>query len=432
MASCTQIKAAVQAFVDSELSPAERVIVEEHLGSCSACHGYLRDQQKVSATLFEYYRDARLSHSLRTAVLCHLPDMDNSSVELEAVNWRVKHPRPWWAAYSRWAPVAAAALLVIVGAIIHQNWPEQQAVADAVGVVAQIVGPATVQDEAIGRTYAARLSAYIAPGHVFETGETGGLMLAMRHGTTAKMAENSRLRVAGARNVTLEKGQAWLDVGKNPQLFQVRTPEGKVTVFGTAFDVRLEDALTIVTVQRGEVQVENADGFRRVRNGQRIRFASSGVIPAPEEVDASRSCAWINGIQADQDAYAHFMDQFGNDVLASSSIPALPIFWIDIRGKALPNGGFVEIEWERMRNLNRDFCDYTVYIADDAGNALLTHRITGATFASALNLPYSIAIGPEALRDTKAIKVWLVPDYTTGVAEPRDIRVPSLTPAAVN
>ena len=74
MASCTQVEGLLQAYVDDELRPSDRVILEQHVGECRVCEGLLRRHQRTCAHLFEAFAEERLTHSLSRNVLEHLPE----------------------------------------------------------------------------------------------------------------------------------------------------------------------------------------------------------------------------------------------------------------------------------------------------------------------------------------------------------------------
>ncbi|MBO9601864.1 MAG: FecR domain-containing protein [Novosphingobium sp.] len=102
----------------------------------------------------------------------------------------------------------------------------------------------------------------------------------------------------GQRDVTMKMGEAWFDVAHDPaRPFRIATPEGTIRVVGTAFNVRLGDRQTVVTVDRGIVRVapEHAPGHAiLLKVGQQALFDATAVQRQPG-YDAEATSAWRRG-----------------------------------------------------------------------------------------------------------------------------------------
>ncbi|MFD1330639.1 FecR family protein [Methylopila musalis] len=98
----------------------------------------------------------------------------------------------------------------------------------------------------------------------------------------------------GGRAVTLIAGEAFFTVAKDPtRPFVISTSQGKISVLGTAFNVRL-DADATVAVAQSVVAVSAADDAGvRVNAGEMARFGRSGVSPV-EPADLDAIAAWRN------------------------------------------------------------------------------------------------------------------------------------------
>lgn len=125
-------------------------------------------------------------------------------------------------------------------------------------------------------------------------------------GSTAAINTDSRIAVALAdtrRSVTIEKGEAWFQVAKDPKRpFVVEAGNVLVRAVGTAFSVRRREGGADVIVTEGVVEAwaKGADGQKiRVSAGERVfiadnaaveRASSSGKAPTAE-----RALAWRSG-----------------------------------------------------------------------------------------------------------------------------------------
>lgn len=98
------------------------------------------------------------------------------------------------------------------------------------------------------------------------------------------------------RKLRLETGEAFFVVAHDAsRIFQVTAGDAEIVAVGTRFNVRLQDASTIVTVVEGAVEVGTATGNRtlRVPAGYQARI-DDGVLPAQSEaVDTEATVAWL-------------------------------------------------------------------------------------------------------------------------------------------
>lgn len=101
------------------------------------------------------------------------------------------------------------------------------------------------------------------------------------------------------RRIDLLAGEAAFRVVKDAaRPFVVRTQDGQVRAVGTEFLVHKTEAVVIVTVTEGVVDVSapgvHEDSPTRVHAGQRVRYSSSGVSQV-EPVDLRAVTAWQRG-----------------------------------------------------------------------------------------------------------------------------------------
>jgi len=405
--------------VDGELSPSERVILEQHFGECAECTQLLRDQQKCTAQLFELFQSYQLTHSLRTDVMRHLPEMDHNAVEMEKVNLRAKNPVTTWSRVARVVPAVAVVFLLCLAIVIQMNWPQAYQGDGAFGVVSYVNGAVNLYTPSSLEAKRASTRELIKPGMSFETGPKSRLMLALASGTQMKVNDTSRVKVFDERHVRLEKGEIWLDVGREKRLFKVDTQDGVITVFGTAFNVALKPDRTIVTVERGEVQVENKEGFRLVRRGQQVSISlRDGPVLTPRP-DLKSVTAWASALVPDQEAMAEYAKRFPANT-APQQVQGVPVFFLS----GVPGGDYqsIIVTWDKNQR-PRDYCDYTVYVFTETGQSVLTRRISGDVFNKPSTSRYEIPVQNAVGKHARAWNVRLVPDFETGNAEPTGLNV---------
>lgn len=119
----------------------------------------------------------------------------------------------------------------------------------------------------------------------------------LEDGSQVELATASAMDVdfeAGKRTVRLVAGEAYFTVAPDPQRpFVVETPQGGITVLGTAFNVRL-GASDSVAVTHNSVEVRAAGQSRRVTEGEMVNFGGAGVS-AIEPADLAAIVAWRDG-----------------------------------------------------------------------------------------------------------------------------------------
>jgi hypothetical protein len=349
--------------------------------------------------------------------------MDNQSNDLEAVNWRAKHPVSTWTRVARWVPAGAGALLLIMAVIIQMNWPKDGITPNDIGNVASITGDMTNRSSEGVMGADLRNGDFIRKGSSFDTDRASSLMLNLASNTQLKINEQSRVTIDNHRLIRLEKGEIWVDVGWDPQLFKVQTPEGTVTVHGTAFTVSLEDSETIVTVERGEVMVENtAEFFRTLMANQQVRMDANSTLSAPLQVnDMDEVMEWAHAIVGDSIAEAKFAEYFQTqDPPAIIAAQDGHLFRWQPGVKGVMS---IFVSWDDALNAGKSFSDYEFYIITSSEDPVgKTHRIPGSAFAVTGSSTREIPVNVKLQRQAFPIFVRLVPNVSSGV-EPVGLKV---------
>ena len=422
MASCTRIETLFQAYIDGELGQADKVILEQHLSECSACVKVLEQQKATSAMLFEVLREKRLTHSMRNMVMAHLPEMEDtvtpvlptmrshSDVRTVAeVNWRAKHPRP--RLYRTLLPVLAASLLLMFSlAVLIGSWPEHIAEESVIGMVTYAGGKALSNEQNSIERNEVKLKGKIDFGERFITQEKSSLMLSLAGASHLKVAEKTRLKVITDREISVEQGKVWLDVGKDDRLFKVSTPFGKVIVFGTIFEVVVGATGTTVTVEEGDVHVENDTGaFSNLLTGEQVEVKRDQKQLTPHNVDKDSLeslLKWARAIKADKQAEKLYKASIQPRNL--TIMQAEKIFRIPTEGRQIKQ---ITLNWSQENFTTSGHCGYHVYVYDEKRKPLHKEYIEPAIFSREDRTRYTIEfLNKEVISNKSQLDIEILPD----------------------
>jgi transmembrane sensor len=124
--------------------------------------------------------------------------------------------------------------------------------------------------------------------------------ITLSDGTRVDLDTDTALKVAvtaGARRVTVLRGEAFFEIAKDPRPCVVLTGDGQSRDIGTAFSVEKGDGLSTVIVQSGIVDVKVASEHGatvRVTAGESVDYGANG-LSSLRKVDIERKLAWRRG-----------------------------------------------------------------------------------------------------------------------------------------
>jgi hypothetical protein len=125
-------------------------------------------------------------------------------------------------------------------------------------------------------------------GQSLETGSAGRSALTLPGGVSARMDHDTRLTLASAGEIELERGALYIDADSKSAVdtrLDVRTPSGSVRHVGTQYEVRLVGSAVRLRVREGRVEWQSRDGDREQSlAGQQLTIAGDGTVqrqPAP-------------------------------------------------------------------------------------------------------------------------------------------------------
>lgn len=414
MASCGQIDGLLQAYIDGELSPAETVVLEQHLSECRACNATLNRQRASCALLFEALGEHRLQGDLTAAVMAHLPEMELPVHSDHDVTWRTKHPKQRFWGTSAMMPVYAAVVMAVLGLAIVFSWPgnNESIGLDKIGMVMFARGQIFSSDDSSIERRAVTLRKVISENERLETAEKAAALVGIAGPTQLKVDENSRVKISDERQLNLETGRIWLSVAKDKRLFRVITPRGLVTVFGTVFSVEVNPEATIVTVEEGEVTVENDTRFTTLKPNQRVVVTASDSPLIPISVDARSLMAWAQEIQPDEHALMAFNASI--KPRQAGRIPAIQVFVVPTWNRPIHS---ITFEWKPDKKV-QSYAGYFIYVSDDHMTPLFRGHIEAQVFSDPSLENFELAIPPDvAVTDVTMLHIDIVPDHSTGNVE---------------
>lgn len=417
MASCTQIDNLLQASIDGQLSQAERVILEQHLGECPACRGLLKRHQRVSAQIFEAMADHALKNDLVKSVMENLPEMEHTVVDVAGLNWRTKHPSMFRERVRKWSPLAAAGLLVVLAFVLRENWPDTPIPADALGMVTYSSGVVNRFDRVDLTPSASGLESLVLPGDRFETGRDAQLLLSLLGETEMALNENTRVLITDERTLNVEEGEVHLTVGKGRQPFRVFTPTGKLTVFGTVFDVKVSHGRTVVVVEEGEVQVEHG-GYQSLflvaESGQQV-IVQEGVQSLPRTaINPVVVLKWAKAIVPDVETHALFVSSILSGQRTIEAVGERVDYLVPTNGKPILS---LVLKWDGMTSpRGGTYCAYDVFVYTPERESYFRTRLEPGVFSDTDQTSFEVKVDVDSRR-FQYVTGRIVPDFSVGDRE---------------
>ena len=408
MASCTRIENSLQSFIDGVLSDSEHLILENHLQSCPSCSTLLAKHKQCNAEIFEAFAKHQYKGDMTAYILEHLPELtpvhSTSGSELELVNRRAKHPRPQSDFLKRLVPVAAALLIVGLAYVLKENWPSAGVPDNAIGAVTYQSGQSYKISAQTHKQETARLKTFAVSDDLFETDSGSHMMITLAGPTAVKLAPDTRVCIHDDRTISVEQGRVYLDVSKNERAFRVLTPNGIVTVFGTAFEVNVGTDQTTVSVSEGEVQVEKDNLFKQVFPGEQVRVTRDMTVMQTIQVDVEQLTQWSDSMVPDSEMIEYVADQFGTtvslDVVRADSVYHLPT-----QGHAIK---YVELEWSPT--VLADNVGYQVYVYSDKDVLMFKGAVNSSTIGRSHDATIRIHNNTNPEMETRFAFVRIVSD----------------------
>lgn len=206
-----------------------------------------------------------------------LPTDDLASIrEAARIEWRHRFGRAASAwSFRPWMAIAAAALLAAASLVW---WARARPAAS---------GPAVASIERVSGVGEWRIGDALRGGSRIQTGSgsdrPGRLALRMAGGASVRLDADTRIRLASAREVEVDRGAVYVDTGAEPgrgEEVAVRTPAGLFAGLGTQFEVRAEESteVTRLRVREGKVRLDRDGAPVLTAAGRELVLRGDGTL----------------------------------------------------------------------------------------------------------------------------------------------------------
>lgn len=178
-------------------------------------------------------------------------------------------------AYALAAGVVAAA----IGAWVAV--PQFTAPAPAVGTIAQAAGELRVRSGWLGRWQAGGNGRIVSEGEILATGPAGRGALALGGGISARLDQDTQVRVAAADRLVIARGALYVDAGTDPAAaapLEIVTPAGSVRHLGTQYEVRVLDGGVRLRVREGRVEWSSGAASATGMAGEELTIGGDGSV----------------------------------------------------------------------------------------------------------------------------------------------------------
>lgn len=415
MATCIQIRGLIQAYIDDELNSAERILVEEHLHNCAPCQQEMLALRTVTAYLFETLGPNGLEEDLVPAVMNHLPQMEFSlfsplikrfkNATKNSMYKKSKMPT------ATFLPVVVAVLLVIVAGLIWVNWPSAEQHPSAVlGLVIYNQGENFSGDLTKQTTRPIRISEFLRGGTTLSIGKGSRVLFALRGPSHASVFENSVVQILSNRELHLEKGRIFLDVGRGDRPFVITTPHGSVKALGTSFQVTSQSSGSGVSVVHGQVLVENEKSFAVLTPGSVAAFRGEGTPEVRYDAEVNRYLEEARSVLPDPVAERYFRNYFGTPSLESVTQDK-QIFMVDANDRFIHA---IILGWLPDPHAE-GHTGYHVYVSDNELKPLFKAYVSPEVFQNKKQNSIRIPTPPEVrVQPVSLLHITLMPESKPG------------------
>jgi ferric-dicitrate binding protein FerR (iron transport regulator) len=143
------------------------------------------------------------------------------------------------------------------------------------------------------------------------TGHNSLLSMQTVDGNNVRVAADSLVQIADARDLTLDAGAIYVDTGsRSGATIVVTTRYGRALDLGTRFEVRVDADAWRVQVRDGAVRMVAADAQNVARAGERISIGSDGVVETSLVAKDDVSWAWTQAAAAPFDIEGATLEEY--------------------------------------------------------------------------------------------------------------------------
>jgi ferric-dicitrate binding protein FerR (iron transport regulator) len=217
--------------------------------------------------------------------------------------------------------LAAGVLAAAVGVWIAAPRPTDPA--EALGTLTIATGDVHMTGGMLDRWKPIAAGRRLTAGQSLETGSAGRGAIALSGGVSARMDHDTRLALASAGEIVLERGALYIDAGSGSAAAATRldvvTPTGSVRHVGTQYEVRLFGSDVRLRVREGRVEWQSKTGsVERSQAGEQLTIADDGTVDRRTTPIYGESWNWIvaaaPGIEIEGLALTDFLSWAGREL----------------------------------------------------------------------------------------------------------------------
>ncbi|MBX3702647.1 MAG: FecR domain-containing protein [Steroidobacteraceae bacterium] len=175
--------------------------------------------------------------------------------------------------------LAAGVMAATVGAWIAV--PQITAPAPAVGTIAQVSGELRVRSGWLGRWQPGGDGRVVTEGEILATGPSARGALALAGGISARLDQDTQLRVAAADRLVIDRGAIYVDAGIESAAaapLEIVTPTGSVRHLGTQYEVRVLDDGLRLRVREGRIEWHSGGTSATGVAGEELTIGADGSV----------------------------------------------------------------------------------------------------------------------------------------------------------
>jgi ferric-dicitrate binding protein FerR (iron transport regulator) len=195
------------------------------------------------------------------------------------------------------AGLALAASLAVAAAGLWFAASRPVGPAEPVATMAVAIDDVRVRGRWWQAWHAAPAGRALRAGESVETGADGRASLALPGIASARLDHDTRIRLAAADRLELDRGTIYVDAGPGSAAASqlvVETPAGAVRHVGTQYEVSLEGKAVRLRVREGRVEWRSRSGaVERGEAGEQLTIAADGAVSRAGTASYGETWEWI-------------------------------------------------------------------------------------------------------------------------------------------
>jgi hypothetical protein len=353
-----------------------------------------------------------MQYDLKQYVMEHLPEFDYTTVDVAGLNKRAKHPSIWRERVMRLMPVGVAGILIVLAFLISEQWPTEDVWDDqVVGILSGVTGDVVRSSDFGLNENDADIKQFSSKGDKIETSEQSSAVVTLKGGSDITLDEKSTITFQDERLVRVDSGQVYFDVAPSRNLFRVLTPFGDITVFGTEFNVLVEEDSVRVDVTEGVVKFAKDEMYKTLNKGDSVEVReNTDRLQSRHSSRIGERSVWAKSIQPNSAVKKDFLTKYESQN-RSSEVSGLRNFVLNAPIEA------IELTWIESLMPVDSLAGYHMYVMSFDDEEIFYRFIKPIEFRNATDGRLVILNNGKQKYSSGLMYLQLVPDFSYGKAE---------------